>query len=401
MKKTQRSLLVLTTGLAAVLALFGFYFYTPKHLSESEKDRDSISIGTLLEAKGEVLRRQPGGALLSKTSIGAPVLEHEMIVTGKAAEAVLSLGLNSDSDSASDSASESVSESASESVRNSEPEHKPELRRGMNLSSASSSNPTGSHLKKEGAVSRESRKTHEAIVRIHEHSRLVAEVDATKANSLILTILEGSISVEKESRRGLLRIFREGREISTQESHQLPLPVVVESSPGLGISPPTEGNRFDDLVVLAMPDEKVSSPPANVPVAKFSDNGTSEPPRSPISVSDADIKRELEAQSGFFRRCYLNYLDQIASSEKDDAPMSGRVVVGFSIQSSGKVTNVKIVRSEFASAPPKNSANPLSGSRDQSHESLHRCLIEAVERTSFSAFDANAIDVLEFPITLR
>jgi hypothetical protein len=100
-------------------------------------------------------------------------------------------------------------------------------------------------------------------------------------------------------------------------------------------------------------------------------------------LTNSDIVHQLRSQSGFFQRCYLNYLHRTEAKNDALEGVGGVVTLGFVIQSNGKVAEAKIVKSDFKDS------------------TLHNCLTEVVERTVFRGFRGNPVPVLEFPIALQ
>jgi hypothetical protein len=210
-------------------------------------------------------------------------------------------------------------------------------------------------------------------IRMGEGSRFVVETDMSRADSLIGTVIEGTVSVVEPGDANRFRLFQQGREV--------PL-----SATGGTISSSANDDRFEDqpidvaggLVITATtPDETAPTPAPSESVA---------PPRPGSSadvLTNEDILRNLRAQTGFFQRCYLTFIHRSQSQSPQNEAATGTVVVSFRIEPSGRIPEATIARSDF------------------SDQILHRCITEVIERTRFKAFSSKPIPVLEFPITLQ
>ncbi|MES2855611.1 MAG: TonB family protein [Bdellovibrionota bacterium] len=104
-------------------------------------------------------------------------------------------------------------------------------------------------------------------------------------------------------------------------------------------------------------------------ISQRSGNVTSGP------VSNDEIRTSLRAQTAFFQRCYLAYINRSGTG-------AGSIVVAFTVSQAGKVRDAKILRTTF------------------NDSTLNSCVLETVERTSFRAFEGDDVPVLEFPIEL-
>lgn len=210
-----------------------------------------------------------------------------------------------------------------------------------------------------------------ASVRLQPGARLVGENDPAYQDAVLATVIEGDVDVLSPGAPHTFRLFKDGRDVTLANANERAAPVIVS---GGGRRFPRGGGAVSEAVVTAS--TPAESPPPQ-PVARASDEtGDSS---SADSLSNDEIRHALRSAGGFFQRCYLTYLNRV----KTPPTGASTITVGFTISSSGKVRDAKIVRSDFTDAV------------------LNNCIVETVERTSFRAFKSADIPVLEFPIELR
>ena len=273
-----------------------------------------------------------------------------------------------------------------------------------------------------------------ALIRVLGNSRVVAERDPNHEDAVFFTILSGDIELKKASTRGRLHFSRDGREIEVKVGQTISLIPVIgrHSTHEASGSAAVAGSAATHAVVATVPDEpRVSrgsitdatpvSTAAAIPVATerekssvHGDSTVTEPaastaipahssPTSAIDSTNAagtekgihytlgndDITKQIKSQASFFQRCYLNFLTRGTDAQRKSQPAGigpngGRVVVvGFSIQNTGRVTQTHIVRSDISDV------------------TLEKCLTEVLGRTSFRAFAGDEIEVSEYPILLQ
>ncbi len=325
MKKLLIPLSILAIGIATAVATLVFRDRNSSSLGEqpelkAQRPNEHSPIGRVLDTRGAVNLRAPKEFQFRLAHQGNPLLSQELIVTDRASEVRL-------------------------------------------------------HL------------ITETVLKVHERSRLVIEHDVTREGALIATVLDGQVSIEKPGKAELFRLFRDGRELNLNELTQLETP---------NLSLPTASkwpadSRFENLVIATLPDETAA--PVEQPSPSTRSNENSGAPPSSATLTDEDIVRELKRQSPFFRRCYMSFISrsknqsektsQSSNTHQEYPPHSGSIIVGFNIQPTGRVTDTRIVKSDFVDA------------------TLNKCILQTVERTQFKAFDAEAIPVMEFPITLK
>ncbi len=205
-----------------------------------------------------------------------------------------------------------------------------------------------------------------ASIRLQPGAKLVAERDPAHGTSAVLaTLLDGDADVLTTSPQ--FRLMKNGREVvRTSEA-----PTLVKT----GAAPEAAKPSSEVVVTASTP---VETPvPVQTPVVQTGDETGDT--ASKDSLSNEEIRRALAIQSGFYRRCYLTYINRAKPTKTDGET----VTVGFIIANSGKVREAKIVRSTVN--------DPV----------LTKCVLETVERTPFRAFKAGDIPVLEFPIELK
>lgn len=214
-------------------------------------------------------------------------------------------------------------------------------------------------------------------LKLGENTRFIAELDPAHQDALIGTLLDGSAQVLNPGKSDSFRLFRDGREIALENLNRTLVPVIPAESQ---TPPAVQATATPGLIITATrPDEPTGSPrPAATPIT----SGEDENATSREVLTDQDIIRQLRGQTGFFQRCYLNYIHRNQKPGAEVGP-GGTVIVSFVIQSNGKVTEAKIVRSDFKDS------------------TLHNCINEVIGRTLFKGFKGNPIPVLEFPISLQ
>ena len=220
----------------------------------------------------------------------------------------------------------------------------------------------------------------QATIRLQPGARLVTERDSSRASGAIrATLLSGE--AQSLTTSPLFRLVKEGRDI-TGASAKLASDsavLITRASPlPANLVPanlvPANSGTNEVVVAATVPIETPT--PVQHPTARMSDEIDA---TSKESLSNEEIRRAVGVQSGFYRRCYLTYLNRA----KQPSPKGETVTVGFVVANSGKVRDAKVVRS---------TVNDVV---------LTKCVLETVERTPFRAFKASDIPVLEFPIELK
>lgn len=211
-------------------------------------------------------------------------------------------------------------------------------------------------------------------LRIEPGSRFVTEIDRANPDVMNATIIEGSATTLFSGKSGMFRLFKEGREVPLSEDSRNPVPVVPVVVGSQPVAQPTASlNRESVVITASTPSQIKDASPTPQPQLKnlLEKKGVA----SSGTISNDEIRASLRAQTSFFQRCYLAYINRQGTG-------SGSIVVAFTINNTGKVSGGKILRSTF------------------NDSTLNACVLEAVERASFRAFDGEPIPVLEFPIDL-
>lgn len=210
-----------------------------------------------------------------------------------------------------------------------------------------------------------------AVIRVLENSRFIAEVDASKTDALLGTLLEGRVEILQAGNTSSFRLFHQGREIDLKapppsSAPTLPKFVEAETAP---------------LLSATVSDESQGKTPRVAPQS----NQPSPTRAQEDTLTDDEIARQIRSQTGFFQRCYLSFVNRLRTQDSDPqaqaAGPTGTVVVGFTIQANGRVAKAHLVQSDF------------------SDSTLNKCVVDVVSRTSFRAFDGDAIDIARFPIS--
>lgn len=224
-------------------------------------------------------------------------------------------------------------------------------------------------------------KASSTLLRLNEGTRFIAELDPSKKNALLVTIIDGTVTVLEPGQTELIRVFKGGQEIALSQNSKgetlgaKTAPVIASDGSSTDLSQPEDFK----LIVTATKSSVKARP------SEASENSPEEE-RSSNVLSNEDIIRRLRAQSGLFQRCYLGHIhrEQAKSPEASLASSQARtVVVSFTIQSSGRVNDSRIVRSDFKDTI------------------LHSCVGEVLERTIFRGFKGEPVPVREFPISFQ
>ncbi len=280
-----------------------------------------------------------------------------------------------------------------------------------------------------------------AVIHLLGNARIVAEVDSNHDNSLIFTILNGVVELKKAAVKAKLHFFRDGREIEIKVGQSASLVPVVgrrsrhESAGNASAVVATTAEEIHparpaavETQVSGASSSSGSSSGSNsqtgstVAVLPSSPSGNSNEKTaipaageksSRLTLGNDDISKQIKSQMSFFQRCYLNYLGRTTgdsgrttggsaaggASGVDNStlnlvgakslppgtgPNGGQVVVlGFTIQNTGRVTQAHVVRADLADV------------------TLQKCLTEVLGRTSFRSFAGDEIEVSEYPIVLQ
>ncbi len=215
---------------------------------------------------------------------------------------------------------------------------------------------------------------------LDENTRIVLRTDDAEPSLVNLTILDGNINLMDTTGNldltHLLKVYRDGREVNPLQAARKMVPVIrvgpIDTSKN---TPPETGSSPVVIVATRSAGQEEKS---------VVDSNAPEPEHPSESLSNEEILRQFRAQSGFFQRCFLNYTSRLKTAKSDQTtPMGGTVLVSFTIQPSGKVTNSKQVHSDFTD------------------EIINKCVLEVIERTSFRTFNSQAIPVVEFPIEMH
>ena len=217
-------------------------------------------------------------------------------------------------------------------------------------------------------------------LKIGENSRFVAETDPLKPpGAFVATVLDGEVTVAESGKAGTFRMLKQGAEIYPQTTARAGGVPVLPAVPGPQATP---GSDLEQGVVISatLPDE-ASTP---LPTVTPSDGKAAE--ETTDLLTNDDILKRMRSQTGLFQRCYLNLIQRNRDAKKPaptDPASGGTVVVSFTIQPNGRVTDTRAVKSDFTDA------------------TFNKCATEVVERTAFRAFKGGAIPIAEFPITVR
>lgn len=218
-----------------------------------------------------------------------------------------------------------------------------------------------------------------AQVRLQPGARLVAE---KTPEGVLATLIEGDADVLNAGAQ--FKLIKNGRDITRDGSRAGSVDKMNLGDARASVVPSNARPAGEPALVTASVPLETSPPEAakseSVVKPDVNSNANSDA-NSKDSLSNDEIRRAMSAETGFYRRCYLTYLNR--AKIEASSVRSSRVTVGFTIANSGKVRDARIVRSDFNDA------------------TLNACILETVERTPFRAFRAGDIPVLEFPIELK
>lgn len=218
----------------------------------------------------------------------------------------------------------------------------------------------------------------ETVIRLHGNTRFIAERDPSRDNAIVATILDGTVTVLKAEKSDLITIYKSGRELKL-EGHY-PITLGLDSTPK--VKPDTQEAQDTEFRIIVTATTK----PADTTKPEEAASETQAEASSDI-LTNEDILRRLRSQSGFFQRCYLNHIHRVQSQTGELAlgtpGSTGTIVTTFTIETNGKVSDAKIVRSDFKDTI------------------LHNCVTEVLERTTFRAFKGEPVPVREFPISFQ
>lgn len=216
------------------------------------------------------------------------------------------------------------------------------------------------------------------LVKLFDNTRVIFERDPERNDGLILTLLDGRVSLVESGNLSLLKVYRNGKEVSAKH---LLLPFIDFRSANLRAD--KEDLDQDDKHLLVIPSGSnpggASSIESNEPANGLATSDAFNAPLggSETQLSNDDIFLRLQGQTRTFQRCYLNFI------EREHTRTTGQVVIGFTVNSNGRVRDSKLIRSEFKDS------------------TLHNCLTEVIERTRFQAFQGKDVVIGEFPILLQ
>jgi TonB family protein len=232
-----------------------------------------------------------------------------------------------------------------------------------------------------------------ALVRLEENSELVVELDPeSKSGALIVTILSGDLSLLEAGTPGTLRLFKAGREIKPADLSRVLIPVIPTTAGAeLPNGIPSESGESAPIVATT-PDESApvaAATPTGTPIGSSKEGRETKADQAAQAgkqargaqvtdtLSNDEIRRYLKAQTAYFQRCYLTYINRYSQARP------GTITVSFTIQPTGKTASARVIKSEFKDA------------------TLQKCVLDVISRTPFRPFDGEAIPVLEFPISLQ
>lgn len=238
-------------------------------------------------------------------------------------------------------------------------------------------------------------------LRLNENSRFIPELDASHPAAFLGTLLDGSVTLLNPGKLGLFRLFQDGREIPINANTK----TVASSGTVPTLAPAAPITTVTTAATAGDMPNPTASPAAGVTItaSHIEENVVPTPARlskEDLEPSDIlgndDIIHTIKSQSGLLQRCYLSYIHRAGQAPNQPQPATanpspamgsasatGAVTLAFLIQNNGKVSDAKLVRSDF------------------SDTTLNNCVTEVIERTRFKPFKGSAIPVLEFPVTLQ
>lgn len=266
-------------------------------------------------------------------------------------------------------------------------------------------------------------------IRLLANSRLVAELDPTRENTVHATLLSGEFAVLNPGTSESFTISHNGvvidykTDASTRKVPLIPVTdeAVSNETPQVGelaqqensaaeITEKLEAEKESELATMPATEvptlgTKTSDAPAtDATAAAKKDVRESTAAESNLlrsTLTNDDIRTQMKAQAGGLQKCYVSMVNRMSESSlsgqtDSQSPSSmsqanegtgelprGEVVVSFKILASGKVEGGQVVRSPFED------------------ELFGRCVVEALNRVRFRPFQGATIPVAEFPIVLE
>lgn len=247
---------------------------------------------------------------------------------------------------------------------------------------------------------------------VQSNTRLVIEPDSQKPEALWLTLLGGTIkALNAGPWNENLKIYRDGVMIGFEDLLYDPSQSLVDRQLMVK-SPGTAANRYSapgsSTEVIQAPSPELADNTRNKakedstkPTSKTTvilvptkddepladSQHTSPPPKTrdarknlpeiQATLSNELIHATLARQSGYFAKCYLNYILRTKDKNK-----KGTVLLNVRIENSGRVSDSQVAQSDFQD------------------DLINRCVAEVVQRTAFRTFEGPVLQ-LEYPITLE
>lgn len=231
---------------------------------------------------------------------------------------------------------------------------------------------------------------------VQPNTKLVLEPDTQAAGALWLTLLSGTLkTVNAGPWDAQLKIFRDGVMISFEDLLYDPNQTLVDRQI-MVTSPGHTGNQAQQLSTGAGTTKSADHPTGNagvtlVPTKDDEPLADSQHITAPPKIRDARkntaetqatlsndlIHSTLAKQSGYFAKCYLNYILRTKDKNK-----KGTVLLSVRIENSGRVSDSHVTQSDFQD------------------DLINRCVAEVVQRTQFRTFEGPVLQ-LDYPISLE
>lgn len=252
-------------------------------------------------------------------------------------------------------------------------------------------------------------------IRLLANSRLVAELDPTRENTVHATLLSGEFTVLNPGTSDSFTISHNGVVIDYKtDTSTRKVPLIPVTDEAISPETPQDGELAEqensaaeiaekmeaekESELATMPATEVPTLDAKTPSTPATDateaakkdvrEGTvAESSLLRSTLTNDDIRTQMKAQAGGFQKCYVSMVNRMTESstatEGTGELPRGEVVVSFKILASGKVEEGRVVSSPFED------------------ELFGRCVVEALNRIRFRPFQGATIPVAEFPIVLE
>jgi hypothetical protein len=224
-------------------------------------------------------------------------------------------------------------------------------------------------------------------LRLLENTRLIAEVEPSRPDSIQATILSGEVAVLNPGTNSAFVLLKDGMALDYSQG-QIPRTVpLIQVGDGL----PDPGLGAEEELRIEKESELSSPPVTDIEPdvrekEKIDRPGKDDGSETQLfsTLTNDDIRSQVKAQAGGFQKCFVGMVNRKSEAgQAMTALPKGEIKVSFKIKPAGNVTESKVVSSPF------------------NDKTFDLCVTEALERITFNSFQGATIPVSEFPILLE